>query len=140
MAEQQMSPQESQEIESIARNYFTQQTGSPQGGEQMMRKLAGILQEEGAKLVHLGNVLFLILVRGKGVIEFHTIGSEETTEKYAQDLVELANYVKNLGTKLAYTYAESRAFERVARQTGLPIVKTETDIDGKHVYVYAVEF
>ena len=140
MAETQMSPQEAQEIESIARNYFTQETGSPQGAEKMMRNLAGIVQEEGAKLVHLGNVLFLVLVRGKGVIEFHTIGSESTAQAYAQDLVDLAKYVKNIGVKLAYTYTESRVFERVARLTGLPITKTETDIDGKHVFVYAVEF
>lgn len=140
MAETQMSPQEAQEIESIARNYFTQETGSPQGAEKMMRNLAGIVQEEGAKLVHLGNVLFLILVRGKGVVEFHTIGGESTAQAYAQDLVDLAKYVKNIGAKLAYTYTESRAFERVARLTGLPITKTETDIDGKRVFVYAVEF
>jgi hypothetical protein len=140
MAETQMSPQEAQKIESIARNYFTQQSGSPEGAEKMMQKLAGILQEEGANLVHLGNVVFLILVRGKGVVEFHTIGSESTSEAYAKDLVDLANYVKNIGVKLAYTYTDSRAFERVARLTGLPITKTETDIDGKRVFVYAVEF
>lgn len=136
----QMSPQEAQEIERIARDYFTQEAGSPEGGEKMLGNLATIVQEDGAKLVHLGNVLFLILVRGEGVIEFHTIGSEQTSEQYAKDLVDLARYLENIGVKLAYTYTENRAFERVARMTKLPIIKTETDIDGKHVYVYAVEF
>lgn len=136
----QMSPQEAQEIERIARDYFTQEAGSPEAGEEMLGKLATIVQEDGAKLVHLGNVLFLVLVRGEGVIEFHTIGSEQTSEQYAKDLVDLAKYLENIGVKLAYTYTENRAFERVARMTKLPIIKTETDIDGKHVYVYAVEF
>lgn len=136
----QMSPQEAQEIERIARDYFTQEAGSPEGGEKMLGNLATIVQEDGAKLVHLGNVLFLVLVRGEGVIEFHTIGSEQTSEQYAKDLVDLAKYLENIGVKLAYTYTENRAFERVARMTKLPIIKTETDIDGKHVYVYAVEF
>ena len=38
----------------------------------MMASLAKIVEEDGAKLVHLGNVLFLVLVRGKGVVEVHT--------------------------------------------------------------------
>lgn len=140
MPENQMSPQEAQEIERIARDYFTQEAGSPEGAEEMLGKLATIVQEDGAKLVHLGNVLFLILVQGEGVVEFHTIGSEQTSEQYAKDLVDLARYLENIGVKLAYTYTENRAFERVARMTKLPIIKTETDIDGQHVYVYAVEF
>ena len=140
MPENQMSPQEAQEIEQIARDYFAEVAGSPEGAEEMLGKLASIVQEEGAKLVHLGNVLFLILVRGEGVVEFHTIGSEPTSEAYAKDLVDLANYLQNIGVKLAFTYTDNRAFERVARLTKLPIVKTETDIDGQHVYVYAVEF
>lgn len=140
MPQTDMSPQEAQEIESIARNYFTQQAGSPEGGEEMMQKLAGIVQEEGAKLVHLGNVLFLVLVRGKGVVEFHTIGSESTPQAFADDIVDLAKYIKNIGANLLYTYSESRVFDRIAKLTGLPIVKTETDIDGKRVFVYAVEF
>ena len=44
------------------------------------------------------------------------------------------------GAKLAYTYTESRAFDRVARLTGLPIIKTESEINGKRVFVYAMEF
>jgi hypothetical protein len=134
------SPQEAQEIQRIAHDYFLQETGSEQGAEQMMRRLASAVQEPGAKLVHLGNVLFLLFVRGKGVLEFHTIGSEATAQAYAQDLVDLAKYVQNIGAKLTYTYTESRAFDRVARLTGLPIIKTESNIDGKRVFVYAMEF
>lgn len=135
-----MSPEEAQEIQQIAHDYFLQETGSEDGAQEMMQKLASLVQEEGAKLVHLGNILFLILVRGKGVVEFHTIGTEATSEAYAQDLVDLAKYVQNIGAKLAYTYTESRAFDRVARLTGLPIIKTESEIDGKRVFVYAMEF
>lgn len=134
------SPQESQEILRIAHDYFLQEAGTEEGAQEMMRKLAGMLQEPGVKLIHLGNVLFLVLVRGKGVLEFHTIGTEDSSQAYAEDLVNLANYVKNIGTKMAYTYTESRAFDRVARLTGLPIIKTESNIDGKRVYVYAMEF
>lgn len=140
MDQNQMSPEEAQQIEQIARDYFLQQTGSQEGMESMMGALAALVQEDGAKLVHLGNVLFLLLVRGKGVLEMHTIGSEDSAQKYAEDVVNLANYVKNIGTKLLYTYAESRVFDRIAKLTELPITKTQTVIDGKPMFIYALEF
>lgn len=136
----QMSPEEAQKIQSIAHTYFLQETGSEEGAQKMMGALAALVQEEGAKLVHLGNVLFLVLVRGKGVLEMHTIGSEASAQAYAQDIIDLAKYVKNIGAKLLYTYAGSRAFDRVVRLTGLPIVKTQTVIDGKQLFIYALEF
>jgi hypothetical protein len=134
------SPQEAQEILRIAHDYFLQESGSEEGAQDLMRRLAGAVKEPGTKLIHLGNVLFLVLVRGQGVLEFHTIGSEASAQAYAQDLVDLAKYVRNIGAKMAYTYTESRAFDRVARLTGLPITKTLSNIDGKQVYVYAMEF
>lgn len=135
-----MSPQEAQEIQDIAHEYFLKQSGSEQGAQKLMQGLASLLQEQGAKLVHINNLLFLVLVRGKGVVEFHTIGEEQSSKEYADDIVKLTKYVKNIGAKLLYTYAPSRAFDRVARQTGLPIVKTQTEINGNPVFVYAVEF
>lgn len=140
MDETDVSPQEAQEIQNIAHQYFLKESGSEEGAQKLMNGLAKLVQEEGAKLVHINNVLFLLLVRGKGVLEMHTIGSEPTTQAYADDIVKLARYVKNIGAKLLYTYAPSRAFDRIARQTGLPIVKTQTVIKGEPVFVYAVEF
>ena len=135
-----MSPQEAQEIQDIAYRYFLKESGSEQGAQKLMQGLAALVQEQGAKLVHINNLLFLVLVRGKGVIEFHTIGEEQSSKEYANDIVQLTKYVKNIGVKLLYTYAQSRAFDRVARQTGLPIVKTQTQINGNPIFVYAVEF
>jgi hypothetical protein len=135
-----MSLQEAQQIEGIARDYFLKEAGSQEGADKMMNNLAHIVKEEGAKLVHINNVLFLLLVRGKGVVEMHTIGFETDASQYAQDIVQLAQYVRNIGTKLLYTYTPTRAFDRVARLTGLPIKKTQTEMHGVPLYVYAVEF
>lgn len=140
MDQNQMSPEEAQQIEGIARQYFLSVTGSEEGAEKMMQGLAALVQEPGAKLVHIGNVLFLLLVRGKGVVEMHTIGEEPTPKAYANDIVELANYVKNIGANLLYTYTDNRAFDRVARHVDLPFVKTQTVIDGKPTFIYALEF
>lgn len=135
-----MSPQEAQQIQTIAHDYFLKESGSEEGANQMMSNLAHIVQEEGAKLVHINNVLFLLMVRGKGVLEMHTIGFESSPAEYARDIVQVAQYVKNIGAKLLYTYSPTRAFDRIAKMTGLPIVKTQTQIKGIPMFVYAVEF
>jgi hypothetical protein len=131
---------EQQEVVRIATDYFLQELGSQEEADDAMAKLATLIQDKGAKLVHLGNVLFLILVRGKGVVEVHTIGNEPNPRDLAKDFVDLANYLKNIGTKVAYTYSEDNKFDRLARMTGLPVKKAQTEVDGKTVNVYVMEF
>ena len=97
------------------------------------------LIKDGAKLVHLGNVVFLVIVRGKGVVEVHTIGNDEP-RNLAQSFVDLANYLQKIGTKVAYTYSEDNRFSRLAKMTGLPVQQKKAVVDGKNVNVYIMEF
>jgi hypothetical protein len=131
---------EQQEVVRIASDYFLQELGSEEAAADAMGKLATLVQEEGAKLVHLGNVLFLVIVRGKNVVEVHTIGNEQNPRDLAQDFVDLANYLKNIEVKVAYTYSEDNKFDRLAKLTGLPIKKKQAEVDGKTVNVYIMEF
>jgi len=130
---------EQQEVARIANDYFLQELGSQEAADDAMGKLATLVQEDGAKLVHLGNVLFLILVRGQNVVEVHTIGNETSPRDLAKDFVDLVSYLKNIGTKIAYTYSEDNKFDRFAKMTGLPIKKTQAEVDGKTVNVYIME-
>jgi hypothetical protein len=98
------------------------------------------VQDKGAKLVHLGNVLFLVIVRGKSVVEVHTIGTEANPMDLVKDFVDLTNYLKNIKTKVAYTYSEDNKFSRIAKLTGLPIKQKKAVVDGKDVNVYILEF
>lgn len=131
---------EQQEVVRIANDYFLQEYGSQQAADVAMGKLATIVKEPGAKLVHLGNVLFLVVVRGKNVVEVHTIGNEASPRDLAKDFVDLVSYLKNIGTKVAYTYSEDNKFDRLAKMTGLPVKKKQTEVDGKSVNVYIMEF
>lgn len=131
---------EQQEVVRIANDYFLQEYGSQQAADVAMGKLATIVKEPGAKLVHLGNVLFLVVVRGKNVVEVHTIGNEASPRDLAKDFVDLVSYLKNIGTKVAYTYSEDNKFDRLAKMTGLPVKKKQTEVDGKNVNVYIMEF
>jgi len=131
---------EQQEVVRIANQYFLQELGSQEAADEAMGKLATLIQEDGAKLVHLGNVLFLVLVRGQGVVEVHTIGNEASPRNMAKNFVDLANYLKNIKVKVAYTYSEDNKFDRLAKMTGLPVRKEKTEVDGKSVNVYIMEF
>jgi hypothetical protein len=131
---------EQQEVVRIANQYFLQELGSQEAADEAMGKLATLIQEDGAKLVHLGNVLFLVLVRGEGVVEVHTIGTEPSPRNMAKNFVDLVNYLKNIKVKVAYTYSEDNKFDRLAKMTGLPVKKEKTEVDGKSVNVYIMEF
>ena len=131
---------EQQEVVRIANQYFLQELGSQEAADEAMGKLATLVQEDGAKLVHLGNVLFLVLVRGEGVVEVHTIGAEPSPRNMAKNFVDLVNYLKNIKVKVAYTYSEDNKFDRLAKMTGLPVQKKQAEVDGKSVNVYIMEF
>ena len=132
--------QEQQVVAQIANDYFLDELGSQENADLAMSKLAKLVQEKGAKLVHIGNVLFLVIVRGKGVVEVHTIGNEPNPMDLVKDFVELTNYLKNIKTKVAYTYSQDNRFSRIAKLTGLPIKQKKTVVDGKNVNVYILEF
>jgi hypothetical protein len=135
-----MDEQEQQEVYRIAHEYFLQELGSEERAQDALAKLATLVQEEGVKLVHIGNVLFLVIVRGQGVVEVHTIGIETNPRELAQNFINLAAYLQNIGVQVAYTYTEDNRFGRIARMTGLPIQQTQAVIGDKKVNVYIMEF
>lgn len=139
MAEE-IDQQEQEQIIQIAMDYFRKEAKSEEGANKMMAGLAKTVQEDGAKLVHIGNVLFLIMVRGKGVVEVHTIGTENPPRKLAEDFKQLAAYLQNIGVKLAYTYSAEDRFGRLAQMTGLPFKKFKVNVQGKPMNAYVMEF
>ena len=123
----------------IATDYFRKASKSEEQTQQMLGGLARIIQDEGAKLVHLGNVLFLVMVRGEGTVEVHTIGEEKKPRDLAKNFLDLYKYLKNIGVKMAYTYAEDEKFKKLAKMVNLPIKEYKVDYQGKKLNVFAVE-
>ena len=138
--EQAMDTKEQEQIVQIALNYFKQETSSEEKAKEMLGKLVTIVSEEGAKLVHLGNVLFLVMVRGKSVVEIHTIGTEAQPRYLAEDFKQLAAYLKQIGVKTAYTYTPDNRYGRLAQLTGLPVKTFKVDVEGKPMVAYVMEF
>jgi hypothetical protein len=138
--EQQMDKQEQERIIQIALEYFKKETGSDKKAQEMLGQLAAIVKEEGSKLIHLGNVLFLIMVRGKSVVEIHTIGTEAQPRMLADNFKKLADYLKKIDVKTAYTYTPDNRYGRLAQMTGLPVKTFKVEVEGKPMTAYVMEF
>lgn len=137
--ENQIDDQEAQEIMRIATDYCRSATNTEEEAQKLLSALAATVQEDGAKLVHLGNVLFLILVRAKGTVEIHTMGEEKSPREMAQRFQELARYLKNIGVKVAYTYAQDSRFKKLARMVGMDVQEYTADVQGQKMNVFVVE-
>ena len=142
MMEDELSEEmEAQQIMDIATSYFMKEANGDQSvAQELLGKLATMVQEEGVKLVHLNNILFLVIVRGQGAVEVHTIAAEINPAEMVDGFQKLAAYLENIGVKIAYTYTKDRRFARIARQTKLPIREVKENIDGEETYIYIVEF
>ena len=134
-----MNQQEQERVGQIAIDWFRSISKSEEEAQKMLSGLVHMVKEDGAKLVHLGNVLFLILVQGKGVVEVHTLGTEAQPRMLAEDFRNLAAYLKNVGVKTAYTYTPDNRYGRLAQMTGLKVKQFKAKIEGKVNNVYALE-
>ena len=106
-----------------------------------MQKLAGMLQDPGVKLVHFGNTVFMFILVEPQVAEVHTMSLDEDSSALAKHFVSLANFLKNIGVKEAYTYSDDPRFAVVAKRTRLPIeTRTEQSEDGKTYTIYSMRF
>jgi hypothetical protein len=135
-----IDPAEAAEIQRIAIDYFRAESKSEEEATRLMQGLAHAVKEQGSKLVHIGNVLFLVIVRAEKTVEVHTIGNEKTPRDLANDFVQLVQYLKNIGATTAYTYTEDNRFWRLAQMTKLPVKTFKSKVEGKPVNVYVMEF
>jgi hypothetical protein len=114
-----------------------EQVGLAQGA------LVEMLKAPENKLVHLGNTLFLVMVKAPGEVEIHTF-SEETPQALAKNFVELSKYLKNIGVKKASTYSDDPRFQKISEMTQLPVkVEQSVNLIGtemRPVYRYTLEF
>jgi len=135
------SVEEQQEVLQIITEYFRKEfNGDEKKVEEHLGKLAGTLQGEGVNLVHIGNSVFLVVVIGKGMVEVHTMAVDEDTASLAKSFVQLAEFLKSIDVKVAYTYTDKPGYEIVAKRTRLPFKTKKMEIEGKQQTVYYLEF
>lgn len=136
-----VTQEEAQKIQEIIYGYFQKEFGSAKRADLMMQKLAGLLQDPGVKLVQFGNTVFLVIFVEPQVAEIHTMSLDEQSSTLASHFVELANFLKNIGVREAYTYSDDPRFAAVAKRTRLPIETEQMQSqDGKTYTIYRVRF
>jgi hypothetical protein len=105
----------------------------------MLAALVQTIQEDSAKLVHLGDYVFLVLVRAKGVVEIHTMGDTNSPRELAKSIKMLAAYLKGIDVKIAYTYAEDKKFLKLAKMVDLEVEQYKSTANGKPINVFLVK-
>lgn len=114
-----MNEEEVQNIQRILVEHFTKQLGGDQEKiELALGEIATAIQKEGDKLIYSGitkEVVFLISVRGKGVVEFHAMvggnpGEKEKLSMLEEELPYLFQKLKSLGVHIAYVSSPVKLF------------------------------
>jgi len=95
---------ENQQVLDIVTGYFRDVTGDEQKAQEALQGLTAAVQDPGAKLVHLGETVFLTIVKGKGFVEFHPMYATRDVAPLVKDLNTYVNYLKNIGVQVMYTY------------------------------------
>ena len=128
-----------EKVMQILHDYFASEGQSEEEIQASIANIGQMVQDPGAKLIHFRNVVFLVFVRGEGVVEFHTAGTEPNPKDLVQDYKDLIDYLKSVGVKTAYAYAENPMFKRIAAMTKLPWKVIDIEVEGKPMTAYVLE-
>lgn len=136
-----LSPEEGAEVIRIVTAYIRKETGNDdQETNRLLTNLSDLVQKPAAKLVHLGNTVFLCLVKEKGVVEFHTMTVEDKGKELIGNIDALVRYLKNIGTTRVYSYTDNPYFKRLARMSEFDWQQSQQKgVDNKDYTVYTLE-
>jgi hypothetical protein len=85
-----------------------------------MKKLATVLRDPNNKLIQFGKTAFLMKRVKPDTVEVHTM-SIDNPQGIVQAFQGAAKFLKSQGMKKAVSYADSPAYVKLAKQTGLPV-------------------
>lgn len=135
--EEQRSPEEVQKIAKIATDfgrYYAEQMG--QDSEETANKIIGTIfestKQEGTKIIHIDEVLFMVMVRGTGVVEFHNINVPVSVEDMAKYIKKLVDLLKHIEVKVAFTYSAEEYYMKA-------VIATKLDWKAKKVRIKDVK-
>jgi hypothetical protein len=106
--------------------------------QQLIAQLGALIQRKVVQLLQLGDTVFLLRPQPNGVVEFHTFTVEDPQKLIARYKAGV-NSLKQMGFKKATTYAQSPAFVRIAKSTGLPIRIGQTTGPKGSMYTFEMD-
>jgi hypothetical protein len=90
--------------------------------------LAATVQNPGVKLVHLGDTVFMTIIKGKGFVEFHPLYVNRDVESLTKDLNTYVNYLKNIGVQVMFTYGgEDFPYEDIIKESEFDFEEREVN-------------
>jgi prefoldin subunit 5 len=112
--ENQLTPESLSQIMQILQDHFNQVAKSPQEAAQMIQGVAEMVKNPSNKLVHFDNVLFMVSVFKKHMIEFHAMvggntSTEEKIKELDEELPKFLKFLKKIEVKVAYTYMKKES-------------------------------
>jgi hypothetical protein len=111
----------------------------PGKGRQILAGASEMIKRKRAQLLQIGNTVFLLQQKEPGTVEFHTF-TVEPPQKLADRYKSGLNSLRQMGYKKAISYATSPAFVKIAKQTGLPVQVTQSQMMQGNQMVPAYKF
>jgi len=139
--EEQRSPEDIQKIAKIATDFARSRTQSEEEMHQMLGGLFEMVKQDNIKLIHIEEVLFTVIVRGAGVIEFHNVSVPVPVEDMAKYIKKLIEKLKMLDVKVAFTYSPEEYYMKAIVATKLKWKSKKIRIEGinKPIKAYILE-
>jgi hypothetical protein len=112
--ETQLTPASLSQILQILQDHANQATKSPEEAAQMIQSIAEMVKNPSNKLVHFDNVLFMVSVFKKNMIEFHAmvggdLDMEGKIKELDKELPKFLKFLKKIEVKVAYTYMKKES-------------------------------
>jgi len=103
------------------------------------------VKQPGCKLIHLGNVLFMVSVSSNHMVEIHAMMGGHPTDKQKIEAIDkqldkLLPMLKKLDVKLAYTYMpldKANQFRKVLKE--YKFYERPAEVQGKKLITFYVE-
>jgi len=135
-----LSQEETQQVIDIMMSFFTKETGSKKKAVQYINSIGNLIKNPAAKLIHLDGVVFLVLVKDRGVVEFHTMATKQSSSDFIKKVNMLADVLRNMGVTKMYSYSNDNKFKILAKRSRKPwVITKKTGADGVVYDVYTLE-
>lgn len=126
-----VSQEEQQEIVDIVTGFYKQRVDSEEEVNKLLQNLGAMVQQQGAKLVHINQTVFMVLVQGEGVVDFYAMYDKFNKKEQINNLKQFVAYAKNIGIKTLITQTlPEDEYEEVLDDSGYKFqVEGEEDVN-----------
>jgi hypothetical protein len=127
-------------VQDIIQSYFMSQYANPNKAAAAINEISKMVQSQKARPIKIGNTVFLLIQKGPGEVEFHTM-SEESPKLLVKRLKTLYSFLKQSGFKKATSFTHDANLLKLGPMIGIPFKSSQgvMNYNGQPVMVYNIE-